>query len=48
MLSMKQFIYETLLLWYNVIMVMFISEQLLIPENVTKILVAYFTNESFY
>ena len=45
---MKQFIYETLLLWYNVIMVMFISEQLLIPENVTKILVAYFTNESFY
>ena len=45
---MKQFIYETWLLWYNVIMVMFISEQLLIPENVTKILVAYFTNESFY
>ena len=46
---MKQFIYETLLLWcYNVLMNIFIYEQLLIPENFTNILVAYFTNESFY
>ena len=48
MLSMKQFIYETLLVWYNVLMDIFIYEQLLIPDNFTKILVAYFANESFY